>query len=479
MKTFSMKCMAALLVLLLCVACTNTSRYVNVIPKDTPMVLSVNLYSLGEKSSLKDYKGMIDMGLLQLQKEVGDEAYRQLKQIVDDPSSLGIVLEEPMYIFATSSINGGGAVMKVSDGESLKDLLRKLIQQEPSMDVEEDGDRLWISMDGLQVVADNELLLLTVFMEKESVERLLGQTSEQSFQSTDAWSLLAEMKGDLRGVVAQDELMKMSGMEQASQIYKQMGIDMSGMCTAYGIDFLPGKVVTCGKSIVSDKMKEFQEKVCRKVDGAFLKKMPANPMLWLTIGLDGVEMYKFIDKIANQLDQGTETVLTQAKPYIESIDGELSFAINNVGASMSLLPEFTLYAEVKNADWVHQIQQMQGLGMSIGLINDRVFYATTNKTISANPGEDITPSLAEASWAGKVDGAYSFMVMESEPLKPLVDLLVPEPVKNRMVNQLLEDIEGFEMEATSLDKAEYTLYLKNKDVNALAQMIQLCVKMAL
>ncbi len=476
MKTISMKSMLALLVVMLCVACKDSSSYVNVIPKESPMVFSVNWYNLGEKASLKDYKGMVDMGLVQMQEELGDEAFQQLKQLIDDPASSGLALNEPMYIFAVPSAKGGAFVMKVTDGDALKDLLRIMSQQESGLKMEEEGERLWISAEEFMLVANDDLLLLATQVEKPTIVSLLEQKADQSIQAAEIWKAMSDVEGDLRLGIAQGELMKLMDSAEVTQLYDQMGIDMEGMCSAIGFDFLPGKLVAAFKSIVPDTMKELQEKMCSEVKGEFLKKMPENPMLWMTLGLKGEEMYKWVEKVAGQMGQADELALI--KPYMESIDGEVALSVKMEGG-MSMMPDFTLYAEVKNADWVAEAQQLSGLGMSVGLIDDNVFYASSNKQVMANPGENITPSVADASWADKVPGTYSFMVMESEPLKPVIDLLVTKRSERRMAHQMLDELESLEMEASSLSEGQCTLHFKDKETNALTKMIQLGMKLAM
>lgn len=466
-----------LLVAVLCVACSQTADYVNVIPKDAPVVAAVNLQALGEKASLKDYKGFIDMGLMQVQKSDA-QLYEQLKAVVEDPSSLGLALNEPLYFFMLADGKNAAGVMKVTDGDKVKQLAQKFLSQE-GIEYSEEGDRMWIAA-SVAIVVTNDLLL--VGPDRVMLEKLLAQTADDSFVSTGLWDDMAAMKGDIKLSVAQGKLVQADEMMQMPELeafYQALGVDLKESKSVMGIDFLPGKAVVFSKAYNSEEFGEMQEKLLDKVDGDFLTKMPANPALWMTMNMDGKALAELAERILEAIPDAKQVDMEEIRPFIETINGEVAFALNGVqSGGQTMLPDLTVFARVKDNVWEEKLRSLGGnpAGLAYGMAGDDLFYLTTNKEVMANPGERLDASVADASWADKVDGSYCYMTVEAEPLKQLLGMTLSRSEK-RQAEAILNLFERAEAGNTSLDEGEITVYFKNKEENALKQLIQLAISM--
>lgn len=479
MKTISMKCISVLLVLL-CVACTNSNRYANVIPKDAPIVTSVNLMALGEKASLKDYKGLIDMGLMQVQESDAD-LYEQLKGIVDDPSSLGLSLDDPLYVFMLEDGENGAAVMKVTDGDKVKQLAQQFLPQQGIECTEEDG-QLWIAAPAAIVVTDD---LLLVGPDRVTLEKLMEQSASESFTSTELWDDLATIKGDIKLSVTQGKLMQANELVNNPDVlalYQAMGIDLDECRTVAGLDFQAGKVVMTSKNHNSKEFEKMQKKLVGKVDGCFMKKMPANPAMWMTMNLDGKAMAELMARIFSVVPETKSLNMEEIKPLIETIDGELSLAFNGLNAG-GMIPDLTIFAQVKNNIWEEKLKELTANQsvqemLDYGMVGDDVFYLTTNSEVIANTGKNLSESVADEEWAANVDGTYAYFVVETDHIKQLAGMFL-NTLEMKEINAALNLIEWAEAKSYSLDEGEMTIHFSNKEENGLKQLIKLGVSMSM
>lgn len=466
-----------LLMAVLCVACSQTDSYVNVIPKDVAVVASVDLQSLGEKASLKDYKGFIDMALLKVQKS--DEAlYEQLKEIVDDPLSLGLALNEPLYVFSLEGGQSGAAVMKVDDGDKVKQLVQQVLTQE-GFEYQEEGDRLWIS-GPVAIVVTDELLL--VGENRVAMEKLLEQTAGESFASTDRWDELETVAGDVKLFVAQGQLeqfKELMNQAEIAELYKALGIDVQEATQVLGLDFQPGRAVVTGKVKVSEEYGKMQEDLLDKLDGSFLKKMPANPVVWMAFNMNGEALCGLMERVLEAMPDAARNVkMEDLKPLLENIDGELAFAMNGISqGGKSGVPDLTVFAKVKDNSWEQELKKLgDAPGIAFGMAEDDVFYLTTNSEVMNEPGKDLDNSVADAAWADKADGSYCCLVVEAEPMKDLAKMFLNRR-EMRQAEIVLEKLESAELEAVSLTESKATIHFDNKEDNALKQLIQLVVSM--
>lgn len=338
---------------------------------------------------------------------------------------------------------------------------------------------MWIAA-SVAIVVTNDLLL--VGPDRVMLEKLLAQTADDSFVSTGLWDDMAAMKGDIKLSVAQgklvqaDEMMKMPELEA---FYQALGVDLKESKSVMGIDFLPGKAVVFSKAYNSEEFGEMQEKLLDKVDGDFLTKMPANPALWMTMNMDGKALAELAERILEAIPDAKQVDMEEIRPFIETINGEVAFALNGVQpGGQTMLPDLTVFARVKDNVWEEKLRSLGGnpAGLAYGMVGDDLFYLTTNKEVMANPGEGLDASVADASWADKVDGSYCYMTVEAEPLKQLLGMTLSRSEK-RQAEAILNLFERAEAGNTSLDEGEITVYFKNKEENALKQLIQLAISM--
>lgn len=492
---------AVALAALVCVACSKTrEEYVNVIPADAPLVVSAHLMNLGEKASLKDYKGLMEMGLAQLSKE-NAELSDQLKAVVENPAETGLALDAPAYLFCTKDFvsnpeNSVAFLMKVNDAEKTKSVIQSLsyaLMKEMDMSGEmewtEENDRLWLALPTASAVVTPELLL--VAPNRAMIEKLLSQEAGNSFADTEEYARMQEMEGDMKMLVLSDALIdnleQMDNSREISQLYDKMseafGFDVRATSSVIGLDFLNGKVLLRARNY-NDTVAEFEEmmeKMMRPMDGAYLKAMPAKPAFWMGMNINGQALMDFIGKLVQVMPGAASAELEQIRPVIESIDGELAVGINDVNPSGHVtMPDFTAFIGVKDRTIETMLQAVSGLvpGLSCGMADDNLLYITTNDEVAANPGKPLPASVASAAWADEVDGSLFYYVLDAEPIRTICSYSCSSN-EMEQIAPVLDACEYMDVRVKNWEESEMTLWLRDKNTNALKQLIQLGVRMAM
>ena len=124
-KTISrLSVLAALIVLL--AACSQTSEYTYVIPKDASAVTSVYLKSLVAKAGLNDKKNeeIKNKVLETLKSEMNAAAFQQLEKVMNKPTASGIDVTSPFYLFSSDSFPFPTIVGKVDNEDNLRTSLK-------------------------------------------------------------------------------------------------------------------------------------------------------------------------------------------------------------------------------------------------------------------------------------------------------------------------------------------------------------------
>lgn len=465
----------ALLAVAMCASCSQQKQYTDVIPQDAGVVVSMNLLSLGEKASLKDYKGFIDMGLLQIQKE-NPAMYDKFKAVSDDPAQAGLALNEPAYIFYIAEGNTGAGVMKVSDAAKAKDLI-KSVAEASGLQCSEEGDNLWITTE-VAIVVTNELMLIGE--NREKLEALLNQDSDNNIQGTPLWNDLQNSKGDIKVAIAAGKLPNASELMAAnaemSALYESLGIDINECTSVTALDFQDGKTVLTTKNNNGEAAQKIAKELVKKTDGDFLKMLPANPALFLSCNIDGKALADLFTKITSTMPDAQEAAM--AIPVLENIDGEISVTLNDMQVGNDI-PDFTAYIKVKNDSWETMLAGMGAVpGLRHGMADKNTFYITTNNSVAANPGKKLSASVADSDWAKNVDGKYGYIIAEAAPIKAIASQFM-SPREMRQLEMVLNMFERLEIASGSLDEGNCTLYFTDKETNSLKQIIKLSVGMSM
>ena len=162
------------------------------------------------------------------------------------------------------------------------------------------------------------------------------------------------------------------------------------------VDFEKGKIVAEARILFSDKEaeKQYMEMVAaqRKMDGDFLKMLPAENVATLAGSMDGTRTYEMLQKIP--MYSMVFAMAPQVKPIMEAIDGDIALSFHGM-TDNGRMPELSLIAELKDPAIMETIKGMIPVPMQemapgqyalspdanttiyFGL-NDNTFYATTD-----------------------------------------------------------------------------------------------------
>lgn len=464
----------AIMAMAMCISCSQQKQYTDVIPHDAAVVVSMNLMSLGEKASIKDYKGFIDMGLMQIQNQ-NPAIYDKLKAVCDDPAQSGLALNEPIYIFNLPEDNSGAVVMKVSDGNKIKDLI-KSVAETGSLEYTEEGDNLWIATEAA-IVVTNDLVLGGE--NRVILEKLLNRSTDTKITDTPLWDDLMDCKGDIKvatvlGNVPDTE--ELAQQPELQALYRAIGFDPKECTSVVALDFQDGKAVITGKSTVGEETEKLQKDLCNKIDGEFLNMLPANPALFIACNINGTALAEFLTKIVSTVPDAKDAAM--AIPVLENIDGEISVTVNDMQRG-SEIPDFTAYIKVKNDSWETMLAGVDNVpGLRHGMVDKNTFYITTNNSVAANPGKELSASVADSDWADEADGKYNYIVAEAAPIKAIASNFLSRR-EMRQADMVLNLFERMEIASSTIDEGCCILYFTDKETNALKQIIKLAVGMSM
>ena len=209
-------------------SCSKSDDYLNVIPKDTPMVASINLKALGEKAGINDKENKEALGKLtdMLKKEMNAASFEKLESIIKNPDECGIDLGKPVYAFYSDK-NDMILAAKVTDKESLANSIKLLGNNTEISELTEKEGYSFSQMDGYSYIAFNENTLIAVKsktsgdsdkLKLNAIEVLNGK-SEESIASDKGFIRMQDKKADIAIVFDFDSMLMSEIEDGCGKIY--------------------------------------------------------------------------------------------------------------------------------------------------------------------------------------------------------------------------------------------------------------------
>lgn len=204
--------------------------------------------------------------------------------------------------------------------------------------------------------------------------------------------------------------------------------------------------------------------------------LPANPALFIACNINGTALAEFLTKIVSTVPDAKDAAM--AIPVLENIDGEISVTVNDMQRG-SEIPDFTAYIKVKNDSWETMLAGVDNVpGLRHGMVDKNTFYITTNNSVAANPGKELSASVADSDWADEADGKYNYIVAEAAPIKAIASNFLSRR-EMRQADMVLNLFERMEIASSTIDEGCCILYFTDKETNALKQIIKLAVGMSM
>lgn len=457
------------LALLCCTACSQHHDYVDAIPADATTVVEIDVSSLAEKAHLADYKAMLDMGLFYVSRLMTPALGEQLHKVIDDPSALGIDFSKPAYLFITEK-DEPNLLLKVADRRAVEKLLEQL-GRNFHLPLENREGNTWMTSEAGSLLLNDDLLLVTLAGQSQ-LEQWLELDKDERFAGTAQWKGLQNVEGDVRMFVAASAVYDYF---EYSPVTSLGVIDYNLVC---GLLFADGLVRIETDALVPKEFEILQQEMVYHSRGKFLRMMPADPICWMSVCVNGEALNRFLESVIKHLPEYGEA-LEQFTPWIASLDGEIALGMHAQQGESPL--SFTLFAEVKDDYWLKHFDKNESeydRMMEVGMIGKDVFFFTSHDKLKGKKKETVKPSLEEEDWAENTLGKTGYLFLNADALN---NLLVDSGSadERRFADEYLPFLNRLEVISERHNRTVISLYLNDNQSNALQQILQLGLKQVL
>ena len=191
----------------------------------------------------------------------------------------------------------------------------------------------------------------------------------------------------------------------------------------------------------------------------------------------------------------------EVKELFSSFNGDISAGLINV--TMNSAPTFLAYADVKNGNALEALyKNKQALGLKKGEdimelgkdeyvyktrgmniffgIKDKQMYATNDELLYKSIGKAVDKSIKDAPYAAEMKGKTVFMAINAEAILdlPVIKMLVGFGGKEFKTYSDLASKVSYLSVSSEGETSETDLCLKDKDVNALKQIVDFAKQFA-
>lgn len=503
-KTISRLSVLAVLIVFLA-ACSKTSEYTNVIPADASVVASINLKSLASKAGLDDKENETakQKVLEALKSGMNAATFQQLEKVMKNPGESGIDVESPFYVFSSSSFPYPTVVGKVNNEDNLHASLDVMAKEQICQPISEADGYSFTTMNGGLLAFNNSTVLIvnvsgTTQTEKakEAITNLLKQTTDNSIVKSGAFQKMEKQKSDINFLAS---------MEAIPATYRNqisMGlpteVKAEDITLVGGLNFEKGKIALktenyteneAVKALIKKQMESFG-----KANNTFVKYFPSSTLMFFNVGVKGEGLYNLLSENKEFRNTVSIAKADEVKELFGSFNGDISAGLINV--TMNSAPTFMMYADVKNGNALETIyKNKQSLGLKRGEdimqlskdeyvyktkgmniffgIKDKQMYATNDELLYKNVGKAADKSIKDAPYASDMKGKTIFVAINAEAILdlPVVKMVAGfggQEVKTYI--ELANKVSYLSMSSEG-EISEIDLCLKDKDVNALKQIV--------
>ena len=495
-------------------ACSKKAEYIHVIPADASAVASVNLNTLADKAGLndKENEGMKQKMMEALKSGMNAAAFQQLEKIMKDPSQSGIDIKAPVFVFTSKTFITPAMVAKVSNIDDLRASLDLMAKEGICQPIaEEDGYSFTtLQKNSLLVFNENAAVLTEAYgtsqmdVAKQTISTLLKQTEENSIMKNSGFKKKKKKKGDINFFASMDAVPKIYSQQISMGLSSQL--DLSEVMAVGNLNFEKGKIAlqieTYSDNAETDALLKKQAQAVKKLNTTFLQNFPESTLAFLNIGVNGAAFY---DLLLNNEEFRRNVSLAKAeevKSLFASFDGDISIGLINV--TMNSAPTFAAYADAKNGNALKALYDKKKelkLGRNEDIIqlgeNEYVYksntnnvffgirnkqmYATNDELLYKNISKPVDKSIKDAGYVSDMKGKNVFFVINMDAI---LDLPVVKMITGfggeeyQTYYKLASQISYIEAFSDSEGKTETAILLKNKDVNALKQIVDFAKQFA-
>ena len=450
-------------------------EYTNVIPANASTVVSINMKSLVDKAGLNDKEN------------------KEAQQKLTDAMKSGMNAATFQQVIA-----------KVSNEDDLHALLETLEKEKVCQPLAS-GDGFQFTQMGNQVFMayTPSVLMLTNYKGttqlekiKQDIPALLKQTNENSIVSTAVFKKMQKMGGDIDAMLSPASLIgPYANMIKESD----MPFNMKDLKMLGSLSFEKGKISMKYENFTESPelqaLFDKQKKATCPIENTFLKYFPKSTLMYISAGINGEEFYNLL--LENEQFQKNFSIAkaNEVKELFGTFQKDMAMGLINF--TMDNAPTFLMYASVKSATPVQLLYEKKNeLGLKRGEdilklgeneyvyksrmlniffgVRNNSLYATNDEMLYKSIDKTVNPSIKDTEFASNIKGKNGAFVINTEAVLalPIVKMLSEYGGSQYATAfALVDKIAYVEATGNSNNDADMVIQLKDKNVNALKQIV--------
>jgi hypothetical protein len=448
-----------------------TPEFVNSIPDDAIAVVSVHPMQIHTKGKLNT--------LEVLKERVKNEVWGQ---ILEDPLSTGLMLDEYTFVFAKMEEEAPviGVVAGMKDMEKFELTLGK-IKEGISDEFKETDDYKYMQPDKEGIIAWNQDQLIVLaspdndeFEESywiSSLDWMFNPVKEESITSlVDFREFQGKMK-DLNFWMSTDDLMKVAE-KIAKEKMKDFPITLNNNYTHIYCEFADGAVNISGETKFSEEVQKNIDEVLvlnPSLNQDILNMAPGGDLLLgLAVSMDLEKIQEHVKKLASDElgelgDKVEESIGVPAETLLKAFTGDFTLAVNGIEGEAMIPVEVFIGFGVNSDEIQKQVMEkvegmvpveeqgdffvinIQGTEIYSGILNDTWVITNMKGYKEAVSSGTLDKSLLDSrfrDFAGGSMGMYLNLDLDSYP-DMVQSLLGQKPERGQWVSKLTEPFDYF------------------------------------
>lgn len=501
----------ALAISLLLAACSPQAEYTHVLPSDITGIASVDFATLADKAGLQDKNNEEYVQRLKeaLKTEMSAAAFQHIETILEDPETSGIDVTAPFYFFSSKSLSQGALVAKVSDEGGVNSLIETLRTEGVNIETDEAEGCSLAQINREVMLAYNGSTLFAVNCQRlgqaavkslqDSLSVWMQQGEGQGYAAKPEFRQMQEQAGDIKAVYSYANLPKNYMAITGYRMPK--GLDLKDLRFIIGLSFEKGSIdLHLNYYTENEQVKSLlakQNQVYRPVKNTFIDYFPQSTLMLVSAGLNGNALYDLLLETTPMGENLSAKDAETIKQLLTMFEDDFSFGIVNL--TLNKLPSLLAYATVRDAAPLKtllnsaELKKLLGRGNDIIQleedryvwksrnfnlffgVQDKQFYATNDELLYKDLFKKCDPSAAQNAYAADMKGKNGFAVIDMEAVcqLPIVKMLAGMGgSKYATVLTALEGISYLKSESSEAGNS-VSLQLKDKDTNALKQIVEL------
>lgn len=489
----------AVLALTLFAACSkSTPDFARLIPKETPVVVRLDLKQMAEKAG--EGKGDAVSAKLKQnleQQGLSPDLLQKAKAIVDDPAEAGVDLREPLVLYVSdANAKSGGLAGKLHDADKFGQLVTALAAEAGQPAPQADGDLHLLYYNGVQLAYDADAFLIctvkgTADDAAAYAKQRFAAEDDASLRARDDFKEMCKAEADVQLLVSGIALRQLASDADVARALALLPADLNpdDYSSLMSLNFETGQVVLHTQSIaLTDQAKDYMKKnqaALGKVSDKFLAYVPENALFAAAANVDGEKLCEqlmpFLEKEGKLKDDEKNAV----RQVLGSLKGDVLMAL--CGFDTAKGPAGVnafLLAEAKSVEGLNTIVNQYGKGMFqetspahytiagqyyMG-IEDDVFYLSTEA-----PFKDMKKA-DRALDADGLDGGSALAVVNLKAIlgQPMLRMMLPRARgAERAALGMMEKFDRAEFKAESGTEGTLRLKLTDPKANLLQQLADL------